>query len=309
MKTTPKNSAKQPVQVAAVTVDPPGASFGPRTEADHEFIWIMDGEATVDFDRNRFRAEAGTVLLRRPGVTDHYQWSQHQRTAHAYIHFELDPALAAEFDWAAVPHRRLMPPNDIVRPLIGYIVSLDSQPEPARSALQKAALELLLRAYVSAQTAVTTQPPRQLPEAVDKALEIIRRHSEQEGPPSLRLGQLAGAVHTSPENLCRLFKRSLELSPLEYAKLVRLNRAAWLMRNTPRGLKAIAMATGFYDAYHLSRSFKQVYGLPPKVFRSSDISAWLTQRNPITRSLAQREAPKPAAPAAAYEAAGAGLPA
>jgi AraC-like DNA-binding protein len=293
--------------VAAVTVDPPGASFGPRTEQCYEFIWIMEGEATVDFDRQKFHAEAGTVLLRRPGVTDHYQWSPRQRTVHAYVHFELDLALAAEVDWAAVPFKRLMPPNDIVRPLIGYIVSLDSQPEPVRSTLQKAALELLLRAYLSAQTAVTTQPPRQLPEAVGKALEIIRRHADLDGGPALRLGELAGAVHTSPENLCRLFKRSLELSPLEFAKLTRLNKAAWLMRNTPRGLKSIAVATGFYDAYHLSRSFKKIYGLPPKDFRASDLSAWLTQRNPITRTLIHRDAPRTVAPAAASDGTGAGL--
>jgi AraC-like DNA-binding protein len=304
-----KHPSKHPVHVAAVTVEPPGASFGPRTAQCHEFIWIMEGDAVIDFDRQKFRAEAGTVLLRMPGVTDHYQWSQRLRTAHAYIHFNLDPALAAEFDWATVPFQRVLPPNDIVRPLIGYIVSLDTQPEPARSTLQKAALALLLRAYASAQTAVTAQPPLQLPEAVDRALEIIRSHSDQEGPPTLRLGDLAGAVRTSPENLCRLFKRSLELSPLEYAKLVRLNKAAWLMRNTTRGLKAIAMATGFYDAYHLSRSFKQVYGLPPKAFRSSDISAWLTQRNPVTRSLLHRDPPKSAPPSPGYDAAGADLPA
>jgi AraC family transcriptional regulator len=309
MKHPPKTNPARPVRVAAVTVDAPGATFGPRTEQRYEFIWIMDGEAVIDFGSLRFQAEAGAVMLRQPGVTDHYQWSPRQRTAHAYIHFELDPALAAEFDWATVPVKRVMPPNDIVRPLIGYIVSQDSQPEPLRSQLQKPALELLLRAYISAQAAVTAQPPRQLPEAVGKALEIIRRHAEAESAPALRLGDLAGAVHTSPENLCRLFKRSLELSPLEYAKLVRLNKAAWLMRNSSRGLKAIAMATGFYDAYHLSRSFKHVYGLPPKAFRASDISAWLTQRNPITRSLAHRDAPKAAAPAPAYAGIGADLPA
>jgi AraC-like DNA-binding protein len=309
MNTLQKTPSQGTVRVAAVTVDPPGAVSGPGTEGHCAFIWIMDGDAVVDFDRQRFRAEAGTVLLRPAGVCDRYHWSPRQRTAHAYIHFDLDPELAAEFDWAAVPFKQVMPANDIVRPLIGYIVSLDSQPEPTRALLQRPALALLLRAYASAQTSVTAQPPQRLPEAVDRALEIIRRHADQEGPASLRLGTLAGAVRTSPENLCRLFKRSLELSPLEYAKLVRLDKAARLMRGTADGLKAIAMATGFYDAYHLSRSFKQVYGLPPKDFRASDIGAWLAQRNPITRSLAHREPPRAEATAPAYDAVGADLPA
>ena len=65
MKALSKTTVKQPVRVAAVTVDPPGATFGPRTEQRYEFIWIMDGEAIVDFGSQRFRAEAGAVLLRR----------------------------------------------------------------------------------------------------------------------------------------------------------------------------------------------------------------------------------------------------
>jgi transcriptional regulator GlxA family with amidase domain len=80
----------------------------------------------------------------------------------------------------------------------------------------------------------------------------------------------------------------LELGPLEYAKLARLDRVANQLRRTPLSLKEIALSTGFYDAYHLSRSFKQVYGLSPKAFKESPYNEWLSQKNPIIRTLYSR---------------------
>jgi len=116
-------------------------------------------------------------------------------------------------------------------------------------------------------------------------MEVITRKTSQDPPERLSLTELSKAVHTSPENLCRLFQKSLQLGPLEYAKLVRLDRAANLLRRTNQSLKQIAASTGFYDAFHLSKSFKKVYGLSPKNFKVSKLNEWITQKNPIVQTL------------------------
>jgi transcriptional regulator GlxA family with amidase domain len=97
---------------------------------------------------------------------------------------------------------------------------------------------------------------------------------------------MARAAHCTPVHLCRVFKQALDLSPLEYVRLLRLDQAANLLRRSARSLKEIAEATGFYDANHLSKHFKQVYGLSPKDFKASELNEWLTQRNPIFRAQA-----------------------
>jgi AraC-like DNA-binding protein len=280
------------VKTAAITVDRPGATYGPRTMVHYEFIWIMDGEATIHFGRQKIHARSGTVLLRQPGVRDYYQWSTKSRTTHAYIHFDLDRRREAEFSWPSVPTHRVVPEYDILRPLMGFIVGLGALPEPELPSLELPALDMLIRAYVSGQVAIAAKVPRTPPDAVSRAVDAILVHTERQGNTALRLGELAKAVNTSPENLCRVFKRSSGLSPLEYAKLVRLDRAAAQMRNTSLSLKLIAGANGFYDAFHLSRSFTKVYGVAPKVFRESERSDWLTMRNPVTRTLLHRGLPR-----------------
>jgi AraC-like DNA-binding protein len=50
-------------------------------------------------------------------------------------------------------------------------------------------------------------------------------------------------------------------------------------------LKEIGLSNGFYDAYHFSRSFKEVYGIPPKEYRESKVVDDITQKNPIIRIL------------------------
>jgi AraC-like DNA-binding protein len=272
------------ILVAGITIDPPGATYGPRLQNHFEFIWLMEGEATATFDKQVIRAEAGTLLFRRAGVRDYYEWSPKRRTVHAYVQFDLDAAGRKTLK-SSVPTFRVLPPNDVIRPLFGYLLNLEQMKEPLRSRLMVPALELMLLSYITGEWAVKPQPAAHLPEAVERAVEAIRLNTAQEPPESLRLRDLAQAARTTPENLCRLFKKSLELGPLEYAKLARLDRAANRLRRTSLGLKEIAAATGFYDSFHLSRTFKQVYGLSPKEFRESSYNEWISQKNPIIRTL------------------------
>ena len=282
----PQNKLR--VLVTGVTIDPPGATYGPRLKKNHEFIWIMEGEVTATFGRQVIRAGAGTILLRRPKVRDYYEWSPRHRTVHAYVHFDLDAPLASLAAKPSVPSFRKLEPNNILAPLFGYLLEMDGKKEPFRTRLQVPALNLLVQAYVNDETVVRAQPAAHLPEAVEKAVDLIRQKTALAPPEPFRLKDLALAASTTPENLCRVFKKALDLGPLEYAKLARLERAANQLRRTALSLKEIALSTGFYDAFHLSRSFKQVYGVSPKEFREAEMNEWLSQRNPIIRTLYSR---------------------
>ena len=50
-------------------------------------------------------------------------------------------------------------------------------------------------------------------------------------------------------------------------ELVRLSRAAVLLQRSNASLAEVADATGFANAYHLSRRFRAAYGVPPGRFR------------------------------------------
>lgn len=276
---------------AGVTVDPPGSTYGPRKQNHYEFIWIIEGEATAYFGRQIIRAEAGTILLRAPDVKDYYEWSPQRRTVHAYIHFDLDPKRRTKISKPGVPFSRAMPPNDVFRPLFSYFLGLNEKAGPLSGELMLSVLDLMIQSYIAGEVEMRVQPGAHLPEAVEQVVQMIRVCVTQTPPKSLLLKELAQVAHTTPENLCRLFKKNLDLGPLEYAKLAKLDRAANQLRRTSLTLKEIALATGFYDAYHLSRSFKQVYGVSPKEFKESVYNEWLSQKNPIIRTLYRPSTP------------------
>lgn len=271
--------------VAGITVDPPGATYGPRLLDHYEFIWIMEGDATIHFDKQVIKAPEGTVLLRRSGVKDYYEWSATKHTVHAFVHFDLDPKRRALVSKSWVPSFRVFPPNDIFRPLFGYLLNLEEKQDLIRNQLVLPVLDVMLSSYVTGEVSLKAKPANQLPDSLEKVVEAIRMNTAQVPPPTLRLKDLAMIAHTTPENLCRLFKKYLNLGPLEYTKLAKLDRAANQLRRTSLSLKEIALSTGFYDAYHLSRSFKQIYGLSPKEFKESPFNEWITQKNPIIRTL------------------------
>ena len=290
----PSDAPKEPAQwrgparfqvlAAGITVDPPGATYGPRTRRHYEWIWMMEGEARAHFDGEIHLAPPGSVMLREPGVSDYYEWSPGGRTVHAWVHFDLDPARRRQVAKAQLPKVFLLPPNDILRPLLGYLLKLAELKEPQRGRLMLPVLDVLLQAVLGGQWLQQSAPRQPIPGPVRKAMQAVQAHLKQPGSPALDLKSLAAAAHCTPVHLCRVFKQALDLAPLEYARLQRLAQAAELLRRSPQSLKEIAEATGFYDANHLAKHFKQVYGLTPKEFKGSDLNEWLTQRNPIFRA-------------------------
>ncbi len=273
------------VVVTGVTADPIGATYGPRLSDNYELIWIMEGEVKAAFGQAVVYGKEGAILFRRPGVRDYYEWSTKSRTVHAYVQFQVPARGGFSIPRKGVPASRTMTSNDVLRPLFNYLLKLDTQKEPRRTELMVPTLELMLRSYITGQVGVKPQLASQLPELVQRSVEVITRKTSLDPPEHLSLTELARVVHSSPENLCRLFQKSLHLGPLEYAKLVRLDRAANLLRRSNQNLKQIAASTGFYDAFHLSKSFKKVYGLSPKDFKVSKLNEWITQKNPIVQTL------------------------
>jgi AraC-like DNA-binding protein len=272
------------VLAAGITIDPAGATYGPRKRRHFELLWIMEGEAKAQFDGQVLQAPEGSLLLRLPEVRDYYEWSSERRTVHAFIHFDLDPARRKALTKQPLPSLLLPPLNDILRPLFSYLLQLADEPEAERSRLMLPALELLLKAWGGPHT-LKPAPAEPLHEPVKKAAELLRSRLGKDPAAELSLDELADAVNSSTVNLCRLFKRDLDLGPLEYARLLRLDNAATRLHRSSQSLKEIAEATGFYDGNHFTKQFKAVYGLSPKEFRASELSEWLTQRNPIVRML------------------------
>ncbi|SNB52637.1 transcriptional regulator, AraC family with amidase-like domain [Arboricoccus pini] len=80
---------------------------------------------------------------------------------------------------------------------------------------------------------------------------------------------LARKANISVRQLDRRFRSVLGMSPGAYHRTLRLKRAAWLISQTTRSITQVAFECGFADSSHLSRVFRQAYGLSPGLVRRS----------------------------------------
>ena len=86
---------------------------------------------------------------------------------------------------------------------------------------------------------------------------------------TITVDQLAAEVGMSPSRFARVFRETLGTTPMQYVMAYRIEQAVKMMEDQSRPLGDIALACGFSDQAHFTRSFKQVTGETPRKFRAA----------------------------------------
>lgn len=98
---------------------------------------------------------------------------------------------------------------------------------------------------------------------VQAALERIETNLAK-APSNLELSRLCGA---GEDHFIRKFRKITGLTPAQYGRDCRIALVAKWLISTDRTLEDIADSSGFADRFHLSRVFKERFGLPPAAYR------------------------------------------
>lgn len=149
--------------------------------------------------------------------------------------------------------------------LVGALLLLHRQLEdPQVPALQRQTLwrEVMLPLLQRHARIPEAREAGREPQAVARAKELLA--ASLAAPPSLE--QLAATVNLSPFHFARVFRRATGLPPHAWLKQRRLEQARALLRAGCAPL-VVAMQLGFADQSHLSRQFKQSYGVSPGEYR------------------------------------------
>lgn len=104
--------------------------------------------------------------------------------------------------------------------------------------------------------------------AEDQVLKTVHYMAENLQRP-LTLGQLAAVASWSPPHYSMVFRRQLNLSPIEYLLRLKIQRACERLRTTDSRVSDIAREIGFTDPFYFSRLFRRRVGSSPRVYRET----------------------------------------
>lgn len=82
---------------------------------------------------------------------------------------------------------------------------------------------------------------------------------------NLSLDKLAALVPFSQHHFVRMFKQATGLTPHQYVIQRRVQRATELLRSGKLTIAEVAQHVGFYDQGHLTRHYKRLLGITPKM--------------------------------------------
>lgn len=261
----------------AVATYPPGATFGPRTLRNFEFVWIMEGDAVYKVGGGEFAAVQNSVVLCRPtpGLTDFFRWDTTRRTRHAYFHFDLAGDLP--YDWPTVFRWPIVQKegveNGLLTTLFRHLLASNAPASPASQT--DLLVKTLLGAFVTGQFELDTLGGGKIahgspmPDLVRDTMAFIARQLDEGAAPSLSLDDLACHVCVTPAYLCRVFAQSTQHSPMETVRQARLDKAAILLARTNFSVGEIAHLCGFASPFHFSRCFRAAFGQSPRQMRQN----------------------------------------
>jgi len=255
------------VVALATSIEAPHTTYGPWHTDSYSLAWVVEGNGVTHYDAHEIATRPGTVLCARPNMQARHDWGT-SRCFQVFVTFYLDQVRApwpAPESW---PLARHLDPDHVYFSLFRSLLGFDLK-DSATHACAVPLVELLLRVYVSGVPAREGQVTAVLPDAVERALGLIRAQVQSAPHETLRLEQLAKRAHITPQHLCKLFKESLGLGPIECAQALRLELATTLIERTELSLAEVAERYGFSSQFHFSKAFKHSYGMSPAAYRKA----------------------------------------
>lgn len=98
---------------------------------------------------------------------------------------------------------------------------------------------------------------------IKEMLKFIHLHFGEE----ISTSQIAGSASVSNSECLRCFNNVIGITPIQYLKQYRIQKAAEMLHSTDMKIADIAQKCGFQEMSYFSKTFRQIKGIPPSQFR------------------------------------------
>jgi AraC family L-rhamnose operon transcriptional activator RhaR/AraC family L-rhamnose operon regulatory protein RhaS len=85
----------------------------------------------------------------------------------------------------------------------------------------------------------------------------------------ITLDEIAAKGKMSASTVNRIFKETLNMSPIDYLIKVRINNARTLLKRQQCTISEAAFQSGFNDSNYFTKQFKKFTGMSPREYKKS----------------------------------------
>ena len=203
------------------------------------------------------------IIYSPPGTVHRDCFSEEDLSQLAFATLSVSAeALAAVATEAELPAQAVCLPASAVALVRQLLTEAQGCDDLSGAVSEACCLELLQRTGIEREPVVSGAPAW-----LRRARELLRDPCFGLGPRSV--AEIAGELGVHPVHLARRFRQSFGMTPGEYLRHCRLQRARHLMRRSTAPLVEIAAAAGFSDQSHFTNAFRKSFGVSPGAFRHS----------------------------------------
>jgi AraC family transcriptional regulator len=255
----------------------PNLRIPPHEHAEAFFDFVLDGGCSETNDGRTRDRQPLTLAFHPAGEVHSSCWHGSEPRC---LHIEIAPLLLSRVrQYSPVLDRPAYFPEGTAGLLATRLYNeFQHSDDVSPLVIEGLALELLGECARPASRSVERRPPRWLAQVRDLLNDRFAEH--------LTLDNIADSVGVHPAHLGRVFRHFHGCTIGAYVRKVRIDVACRCLATSDTSLVEVALATGFADQSHFSRTFKRQTAMSPAAFRKSFArrTSDTAERSPGTRT-------------------------
>ncbi len=251
---------------------------------DHEFSEIAivtSGSAIHCIGNETFPLKPGDVLIIHPGYGHAYDQAEDMAMTNIIydagmplpalescglpLMLKLFPAKFPAGPETLAPAVRIA--DEDIEPIYELTRKLDYEVRHLRPGKQVLILAIFMEIIVYlGRCDKSVSPVKKFNFALNEVINYMDRHYAEK----ITTADLTRAAKMSERNLFRHFRNVFSVSPNEYLRHIRVQRATEMLLNSDKQISKIALECGFCDSNHFCKIFTKMVGHTPNKFRQEN---------------------------------------
>lgn len=237
-----------------------------RTLPFHDFIYLIDGSWAITENEQEYALNSGDVMLLTAGNHHYTHLPCAAGTRTFCIHVTCLPGDRADCPTSiSLPTLMPMQGRTAARHYFEEIVSVYWSSSSYKNERLSALCELLILELANEESQRSPSPDN-LIRIANSAIELLTASPHRR----FRTQEMAQRLFVSEKTLNNAMRKKTGMSFYAYEKNLKLEMIALQLETEPQlSVQELAVAFDFCDQFHLSKAFKQKYGMSPAQYRQT----------------------------------------